>query len=195
MRWRRLFLFTFLGCLCVTACNRRGIDGRASGDGLDEARTTDRNPSGAMPTNLLVYSDQALPKLPSLKLWVGKQVIEAEVAVKARELATGMMYRTNIAENEGMLFRLPFPQRASFYMRNTVVPLSCAYIDAEGMILEIHDLQPRNEKPVPSATDNIQYVLETAQGWFERNNIGIGTVIRTEHGSLAEVFSGSRRQL
>jgi uncharacterized protein len=148
-----------------------------------------------MPTNLLVYSDQALPKLPSLKLWVGKQVIEAEVAVKARELATGMMYRTNIAENEGMLFRLPFPQRASFYMRNTVVPLSCAYIDAEGMILEIHDLQPRNEKPVPSATDNIQYVLETAQGWFERNSIGIGTVIRTDHGSLAEAFSRNRRQL
>jgi uncharacterized membrane protein (UPF0127 family) len=148
-----------------------------------------------MPTNLLVYSDQALPKLPSLKLWVGKQVIEAEVAVKARELATGMMYRTNIAENEGMLFRLPFPQRASFYMRNTVVPLSCAYIDAEGMILEIHDLQPRNEKPVPSATDNIQYVLETAQGWFERNSIGIGTVIRTDHGSLAEAFSRDRRPL
>lgn len=195
MRWRRLFLFTFLGCLCVTACNRRGLDGRASGNGLDGARTSDSNPSGAMPTNLLVYSDQALPKLPSLKLWVGKQVIEAEVAIKARELATGMMYRTNIAENEGMLFRLPFPQRASFYMKNTVVPLSCAYIDAEGTILEIHDLQPRNEKPVPSTTGNIQYVLETAQGWFERNNIGIGTVIRTDHGSLAEVFSRNRPPL
>ena len=148
-----------------------------------------------MPTNLLIYSDRALPKLPTLKLWVGKQVIEAEMAVTSRELATGMMYRTNIAENEGMLFRLPFPQTASFYMKNTVVPLSCAYIDAEGTILEIHDLQPRNEQPVPSATSNIQYVLETAQGWFERNNIGIGTVIRTDYGSLAEVFSRNRRPL
>ena len=148
-----------------------------------------------MPTNLLLYSDRALPKLPTLKLWVGKQVIEAEMAVTARELATGMMYRTNILENEGMLFRLPFPQRASFYMRNTEVPLSCAYIDAEGTILEIHDLQPLNEKPVPSATENILYVLETAQGWFERNNIGVGTVIRTADGSLAEVFSRNRRRL
>ena len=148
-----------------------------------------------MSTNLLGYSDQALPKLPSIKLWVGKQVVEAEVAVTARELATGMMHRTNILENEGMLFRLPFPQRANFYMKNVDVPLSCAYIDAEGTILEIHDLQPRNEKPVPSATENIQYVLETAQGWFKRNEIGVGTVIRTADGSLAEVFSRNRRRL
>jgi uncharacterized membrane protein (UPF0127 family) len=202
MRWRRLFLFAFLGCLCVTACKRRGLDGRASGGGLDPDksglaadRTSDSSPSGAMPANRLVYSDRALPKLPSLKLWVGKQVIEAEMAVTSRELATGMMYRTNIAETEGMLFRMPFPQRANFYMKNTVVPLSCAYIDTEGTILEIHDLQPRNEKPVPSATENIQYVLETAQGWFERNNISVGTVIRTADGSLAEVFSRNRRRL
>jgi len=94
-----------------------------------------------------------------------------------------------------MLFRLPVPQRASFYMKNTVVPLSCAYIDAEGTILEIHDLQPLNETPVPSATENIQYVLETAQGWFERNNIGVGTVIRTAEGPLAEVFVRTRRRL
>jgi uncharacterized membrane protein (UPF0127 family) len=202
MRWRRLFLFTLLGCLCVTACNRRGVgsqgldpdkSGSAAG-GSSEGHSAE-NRSSAMPTNLLLYSDRALPKLPSLKLWVGKQVIEAEMAVTARELATGMMYRTNILENEGMLFRLPFPQRASFYMRNTEVPLSCAYIDAEGTILEIHDLQPLNEKPVPSATENILYVLETAQGWFERNSIGVGTVIRTADGSLAEVFSRNRRRL
>ena len=202
MRWRRLFLFTLLGCLCATACNRRGVgsqgldpdkSGLAAG-GPSEGRSAE-NRSSAMPTNLLLYSDRALPKLPTLKLWVGKQVIEAEMAVTARELATGMMYRTNILENEGMLFRLPFPQRASFYMRNTEVPLSCAYIDAEGTILEIHDLQPLNEKPVPSATENILYVLETAQGWFERNNIGVGTVIRTADGSLAEVFSRNRRRL
>ena len=148
-----------------------------------------------MSTNLLLHSTQALPKLPSLKLWVGNQVLEAEIAVTPRELATGMMYRTNIAENEAMLFRLPVPQQANFYMKNTYVPLSCAYIDAEGTILEIHDLQPRNEQPVPSATDNISYVLETKQGWFERNKIGVGAVVRTDHGSLAEVFSRARRRL
>ena len=197
MRWRRLFLFAFLGCMCLTtACNRPGLDSRASERGVDGSRPGEDRTVKNVPTNHpLVYSDQALPKLPSIKLWVGKQVLEAEMAVTSLELATGMMYRTNIAESEGMLFRLPFPQRASFYMKNTQVPLSCAYIDAEGTILEIHDLEPRNEKPVHSATENIQYVLETAQGWFERNNIGVGTVIRTADGSLADVFFRNRRRL
>jgi uncharacterized membrane protein (UPF0127 family) len=148
-----------------------------------------------MPTTNLQHSNEPLPPLPSLKLWIGKQVIDAEMAITPRELATGMMHRTNMAENAGMLFRLPFPQRANFYMKNTIVPLSCAYIDSEGTILEIHDLQPRNEQSVPSATENIQYVLETNQGWFERNNIGAGAVVRTDHGSLAEVFSRTRRKL
>ena len=87
-----------------------------------------------------------------------------------------------------MLFILPIPQRAAFYMRNTYVPLSCAYIDAEGTVLEIHDLQPLNEEPVYSRTSNIQFVLEMKQGWFERHQIPIGTVIRTEYGSLRETF-------
>lgn len=147
-----------------------------------------------MSINTNFFSDRALPKLPSLELWIGKHKLEAELAITQRELATGMMYRKSIGENEGMLFRMPFPQRAAFYMKNTEVPLSCAYIDADGVILEIHDLQPRNEQPVPSATDNIAYVLETKQGWFARNQIGMGTVVRTAHGSLAEVFAPRRRQ-
>ena len=145
-----------------------------------------------MPTNTTWYSNQALPKLPSLKLWVGRHELTAELAIAPRELATGMMHRKEMGENEAMLFRLPFPQRASFYMRNTYVPLSAAYIDAEGTILEIHDLQPLNETPVPSASANISYVLETRQGWFDRNQVPIGSVIRTDYGSLQEVFAKGR---
>jgi uncharacterized membrane protein (UPF0127 family) len=179
MRWQRLFVFSFPFWLVATGCNRPAA----------------RPASQPMPTNTNFYSDRALPKLPSLKLWLGKHEIDAELAITPRELATGMMYRKDIGENEGMLFRMPFPQRANFYMKNTEVPLSCAYIDPEGVILEIHDLQPHNEKPVPSASDNIAYVLETKQGWFERKQIGVGTVVRTSHGSLAEVFASTRREL
>jgi uncharacterized membrane protein (UPF0127 family) len=56
-------------------------------------------------------------------------------------------------------------------MKNTILPLSVAYIGANGVILEIHDLQPRNEKPVPSAFPNIAYALEMEQGWFAKNNV------------------------
>jgi uncharacterized membrane protein (UPF0127 family) len=142
-----------------------------------------------MPTDTTtLYSDKPLPKLATVKLWLGKYELAAEIAASPQELATGMMYREAIGEDEGMLFVLPIPQRASFYMRNTKVHLSCAYIDAEGAILEIHDLEPHNEEPVFAKSSNIQFVLETKQGWFERHGVAIGTVIRTEHGSLRETF-------
>jgi uncharacterized membrane protein (UPF0127 family) len=142
-----------------------------------------------MPTDTTtLYSDKPLPKLPIVKLWLGKHELATEIAASPQELATGMMYREAIGEDEGMLFILPIPQRASFYMRNTKVHLSCAYIDAEGTILELHDLEPRNEEPVFAKSSNVQFVLETKQGWFERHGVAIGTVIRTENGSLRETF-------
>jgi uncharacterized membrane protein (UPF0127 family) len=61
-----------------------------------------------------------------------------------------------------------------FWMKNTEVPLTIAYIDPAGVIKELHDLQPRNEKPVPSRFQNIAYALEMPQGWFTKNNIWPG---------------------
>lgn len=145
-----------------------------------------------MATNLTLYSDKPLPRLPSIKLWLGKHEINAEIAATARELATGMMHRKEMDESEGMLFILPLPQQAAFYMRNTYVPLSVAYIDTDGAILEIHDLHPLNEEPVPSKSNRIQFVLEVKQGWFDRNDVRIGSVIRTEYGTLRETFARRR---
>lgn len=117
----------------------------------------------------------------------------AEIARTAKQVQTGMMHRREMAEEEGMLFVFPVPHQASFYMRNTYLPLSCAYLDSEGTILEIHDMKPLDETPIPSSTDNIQYVLETRQGWFERHQVEVGTVIRAEQGSLREVFFSRAR--
>jgi len=134
------------------------------------------------------YPAQAQPKLQTLKLWLGAEELTAELALTPQQLQTGMMFRTNMAENEGMLFVFTFPHRASFWMKNTVLPLSAAYIDSEGAIVEIHDLQPLNTNSVVATSERIQYVLETNQGWFKHHNIGPGTVIRTERGSLQETF-------
>jgi hypothetical protein len=134
----------------------------------------------------------AQPKLPTLKLWLGAQELTAELATTPRQIATGMMFRTGLAEKEAMLFVFRFPHRTSFYMKNTTVPLSCAYIDSEGVIREIHDLQPLTEDPVEAASDAIQYVLEVKQGWFERNRVGVGTLVWTERGSLAQTFQADR---
>jgi uncharacterized membrane protein (UPF0127 family)/predicted small lipoprotein YifL len=149
-------------------------------------------PSATNAPPATVHLDHALPRLPTLKLWLGNQEITAEVALTLTEIATGMMFRTNLADNEGMLFVFNVPHRAAFYMKNTYLPLSAAYIDPEGIILEIHDLQPLDETPVEARSDQVQYVLEMRQGWFDRHGIGPGALVRTELGSLREVF-GRRR--
>lgn len=134
------------------------------------------------------HLNHAQPRLPTIKLWAGTNALITEVASTQTQVMTGMMFRESMAENEAMLFVFPTPHQASFYMKNTLVPLSCAYLDNDGTILEIHDLQPKNETAVPAATDRIRFVLETKQGWFQRHPVGIGTVISTERGSLLQTF-------
>ena len=116
----------------------------------------------------------------------------AELALTEEQLRTGMMFRTTMGENDGMLFPLPFTQRASFWMKNCPLPLSAAYIDPEGVIEEIHDLQPYNTNAVVAASDNIRFVLETPQGWFSKHHIGTGVAITTERGPLMKTFFPSR---
>lgn len=135
---------------------------------------------------------QAQPKLQTIKLWIGSEEMIAELALTPVQQQTGMMYRTNMAENTGMLFPLPYTQRASFWMKHCPLPLSAAYIDPEGIIQEIHDLQPHNTNGVVAASENIRYVLETPQGWFQRHNIREGVSIRTEQGSLQQTFFRGR---
>jgi uncharacterized membrane protein (UPF0127 family) len=73
-------------------------------------------------------------------------------------------------------------------MKNTLVPLSAAYINPEGVILEVHDLEPHNTNSVVAASDRVQFVLETSRAWFQRHGVREGMVVRTERGSLQETF-------
>lgn len=123
-----------------------------------------------------------------MKLFAGPAEITAELARRPAEIMTGMMFRTNIAENEGMLFVLNFPQQASFWMSNCPVPLSCAYINMQGVIEEIHPMEPHNTNSIVAGTNNILFVLETPRDWFDRNNVRTGMVVTTEKGLLLETF-------
>lgn len=131
-----------------------------------------------------LYLTNAQPRLPTIKLFVGGEELVAELALRQVEIYTGMMWRTNLPENEAMLFVFATAQPRGFYMRNTRVPLSLAYISPDGVIQEIHDLHPLNETSVPSRADNIQFVLEVPQGWFKRHNISPGTLLSTSRGEL-----------
>lgn len=131
---------------------------------------------------------QAQPKLPTIKLWVGAEELVTEIARTSVQQMTGMMWRTNMAENEAMIFVHPQPRQAGYWMKNCFVPLSIAYLDTAGVILEIHDMQPHDTNSVVSTAMNVRFALETRQGWFQRHNISAGAVVRTERGSLAETF-------
>ncbi len=124
-----------------------------------------------------------------MKIYLGAETLDAELATTDREEMTGMMFRTNITDESAMLFVLPYPQRATFWMKNCPESLSAAYISPDGVIQEIHHLEKNDTNSVSSATDNIRYVLEVNDGWFQRHNVSTGMVIRTEIGSLAaDVF-------
>jgi uncharacterized membrane protein (UPF0127 family) len=133
---------------------------------------------------------QAQPKLQTMKIYLGAETLDAELALTPREQQTGMMFRTNVTDESAMLFILPQAMRApnGFWMTNCPVSLSAAYIGPDGVIEEIHHLEKNDNAPVVATNDNILYVLEVNDGWFARHNINPGTVIRTEKGSLAEMF-------
>ena len=158
---------------CTTGCNKA-------------APATPPTPAPASTGPSLPTKAQG--KLPTTNLWIGPQVMVAELALTPVQIQTGMMFRTNMAENEGMLFVFGTPQPRSFWMTNCPLPLSAAYIDPDGVILEMHPLLSFNNIPVDSRSSNIQFVLETPQGWFERHNVSTGVVIRTESGSLKDTF-------
>ena len=135
-----------------------------------------------------VLPKQAQPKLLTMKLYLGAETLDAELALTGEQQMTGMMYRTNIQDGDAMLFPLPFTQQANFWMKNCPESISAAYITPDGIIAEIHHLEKNDTNGVIAATDNIRFVLETSDGWFARHNVNTGAVIRTEKGSLSETF-------
>ena len=153
-------------------------------------------PDAATTVNALSADDflpqHAQPKLPTMKIYLGAETFDAELALTEQEEMTGMMFRTNIPETDAMLFVLSYPQRANFWMKNCPESISAAYITADGVIREIHHLEKNDTNGVVAARDDIQFVLETKEGWFARHNIASGTVITSEKGSLAETFLQQR---
>lgn len=104
--------------------------------------------------------------LPTVVLDINGRKVTAEVADDDAERSTGLMFRERIKEDAGMLFVMPSEAPVTFWMRNTILALSIAYIRADGTIMEIHDLEPKDETPVPSRFRNIAFALEMRQGWF-----------------------------
>jgi uncharacterized membrane protein (UPF0127 family) len=102
--------------------------------------------------------------------------ITAEIARTEEERSTGLMFRKKLADGEGMLFVFDRDQQLSFWMKNTLIPLSIAFIASDGRIIDIKDMQPQDLNPVKSSR-SVRYALEVPQGWFTRTGIGLGDTV------------------
>jgi uncharacterized membrane protein (UPF0127 family) len=112
-------------------------------------------------------TDKPNPTLKKVTLVSGQTQVVAEVAATETERNRGLMFRKTLADGNGMLFVFETDQRVSFWMKNTSLPLSLAYLASDGTILQILDLKPFSEEPRPSER-SIRYALEVPQGWFAK---------------------------
>jgi uncharacterized protein len=110
------------------------------------------------------------PKLDTVTLSAGMHNIRAEVARTPLQTQTGMMFRSEMAQHEGMLFVFDGLERRCFWMKNTLLPLSIAFIADDGRVVSLADMQPQSEQSHCSA-EPVRFALEMNQGWFAKRGI------------------------
>lgn len=120
----------------------------------------------------------AQPPLPMTKLNIGLHLITAEVANDPRSRQMGLMFRQALAPNHGMLFVFESRATQCMWMRNTLIPLSVAFIDDDGRLINIKDMQPKDELTQHCSRQPARYALEMTQGWFAQRKIGAGDLVR-----------------
>jgi uncharacterized membrane protein (UPF0127 family) len=112
-----------------------------------------------------------------IALGIGEATIEVEVAGRGAGMNLGLMFRETMGENEGMWFEYPDPEFLSFWMHNTKLPLSIAFVRENGVIGNIENMIPYDETSVRSKYES-RYALEMNRSWFEKNGIKAGDTIR-----------------
>jgi uncharacterized membrane protein (UPF0127 family) len=113
----------------------------------------------------------------TIQIQIGNETLDVELAETPQQIAKGLRFRETLAEDAGMLFIFPKPQRLSFWMKDASIPLSIAYIQPDGKIVQVRAMQPHDETPVPSLSNAVTYALLVNQGWFERHGVSAGTII------------------
>ena len=119
----------------------------------------------------------AWAQMPKIELGIGMYRIDAEVAHTEAMRQKGLMHRMEMAQQQGMLFVFPEAQPYCMWMRNTFIPLSVAFLDDAGRILNIEDMAPQTESN-HCAVKPARYALEMNKGWFAARNLKPGQLLR-----------------
>jgi len=130
-------------------------------------------------------SAQPQPPLPTVELQAGIHLVRAEVAADNETRMRGLMFRERLGPNQGMLFVFQARSQQCFWMRNTLIPLTIAFLEDDGSIVNLADMKPRSEDSHCSARP-VRYALEMEQGWFAKRGLGAGTRLTGPAGLFAE---------
>jgi uncharacterized protein len=128
---------------------------------------------------LPVPAQEAQVNLPRVKLAAGMHQIDAQVARTPDQRTVGLMFRREMPQHEGMLFVFEQPSVQCFWMRNTLLPLSAAFIEDNGTVVNVEDMKPQSLESHCSLKP-VRYVLEMNQGWFARKGIKPGSKLDGE---------------
>ncbi len=139
-----------------------------------------------MPLALSILLPTVLPGT----LYVAGDTLFVDILTTEEERALGLMFRPELPENRGALFVFPHPQRLSFWMKNTWIPLDLAFLNAAGVIVELHPLTPLDEHPVTSSFP-VPFALEVNRGYFQKRGVGVGDTIRLPAWLVAPYLEGS----
>jgi uncharacterized membrane protein (UPF0127 family) len=120
--------------------------------------------------------DMPQTELPREKLSIGIHQIDTQLAVTSDQREIGLMFRKEMPQHEGMLFIFENPSRLCFWMKNTLLPLTAAFVADDGSIVNLENMKPQTTES-HCAIKPVRFVLEMNQGWFAKKGIKTGTKI------------------
>jgi uncharacterized membrane protein (UPF0127 family) len=125
------------------------------------------------------HAQDSAQHLPTTMLGISFHKIKAEVALTPQQHEIGLMHRTSMGANEGMIFVFDRAGQQCFWMKNTLIPLAVAFVDDDGTIVNLDEMKPETLNPHCS-TKPVRYVLEMNTGWFSKRGLKAGTKLSGE---------------
>jgi uncharacterized protein len=159
---RASIIALFLLALLLAGCGASGAG--SSGTGASASRGAETTGTASELRNVTIDSSGG-----------GKVELRVEIADDPAEQTRGLMERTALGEDRGMLFVYPDERVLSFWMKNTLIPLSIAYIASDGRIVDLQDMKPLDDDPPHYVSaEPARYALEVNKGYFEKHGIKVG---------------------
>lgn len=123
---------------------------------------------------------QRFSKLETLYAYIGKYMVQLEIADTETKRGTGLMHRTSLGKEEGMLFVFPKTDYQSFWMKNTLIPLSIGYFTDDYKLVEVFEMEPNQIDTTYNSSKMVRFAVEMNSGWYAEKKIEPGTSLVLE---------------